>query len=208
MPIDTLAPIQEEVTPQVSDVHLRTWIALLSIVSIASLSLEVEILEHLDSFSRFMTYREILFDSGVSLLGTIGVGFAWWLTVIVFLKLANLVTGVKRHSAALAWALWFGVPGTYLALDLVRAAEIEFSSEWSSKLSSWLMLGAILGTVCVFGIFSIEQSRLQRFCRTRLAPVGQLHLLAAVIALIAIFANGVYLFRNYTHPTRNVVASN
>jgi arylsulfatase A-like enzyme len=202
-PIREVAPLQEGVSVR----RVRPWLALLSIIAIASFSLEVEILEHLDSFSRFMNYREILFDSGVSLLGTICAGLAWWLTVLLFLRMVGLVAGVKRHAAALAWSLWLGVPATYLALDLFRAVEIQFSSAWVPRFSSWLMLGAILGIACIVGVFSTDQPRLQRFCRSRLAPVGGLLSLLGVVMLIALFAKGVHPFHNYVNPAKTVEAS-
>jgi arylsulfatase A-like enzyme len=210
VPTDTLINTTT-VTPtpvQRSEVQLRPGLAFVGIAAIVSLSLEIELLDHIDSFSRFMTYREIALDAGMVLIGVLGVGFTWWLSVLGFLRLFTVFSWMKRRAVLLSWSLWLSVPTSYLALDLFNAIKIQFFPQWNPGRLVWVVLGSVLSGVLFAGLATVGPSTLQVFCRNRLAPVGWLHLILSVVAAVALWTNGVYLFRDYEHSGKTIAASN
>jgi len=209
MPTTTLeskTPVEKTSSQQ--EVYLRPGLAFLSIAAIVSLSLEIEILDHIDSFSRFMTYREIVLDAGFVLISVLGVGLAWWLGVITLVRISTTFSWAKRRQVFLCWDLWLSVPASYLGLDLFNAVKIQFFSHWDPGRLFWVLFGSILSVILFAGVSSVSLSGLQVFCRHRLAPVGCLHLILGLIAAIALWASGAYLFRDYAKPGKTVAASN
>jgi arylsulfatase A-like enzyme len=204
MPASALDLTKIEALPKAGPAPTHSGLALVSIYAILCLSLEVEILEHLDSFSRFMSYREILMDSGVLLLGTLASGVIWWLIVRALLALTSFSPRTKHRTREWAWALWLSVPSVYLTLDLFRACRIQFSAEWNPKLSVVLLFSLAL-SILFFALFArIGHPILHRFCRNTLAPIGYLHILLAVVALGFLLSKGVRPFRDYATPPKAV----
>lgn len=209
MPIDTSLPaVQESTSSKDSAVHLRSGIAILSIAAILSLSLEIEVFEHLDSFSRFMTSGEIVFDAGIALIGCLAVALAWWFTVLLLFKVLSLTSWTKAHASSAAWSLWLGVPATYVSFGVVKAVIILFSLPWNFRLTAWLLLGSTLMVGSVAALFAADLVKLQTFCHSRLAPVGWLHLILGFATLAAASVNGVHVFHDFARPVRSVTASN
>jgi len=204
---DKLSSPTREQAAQQKEAALRPGLAILSIAAIASLSLEIEILDHLDGLSLYMTYREVALDAGVALLGSLSLALAWWLFVLILSIMASFVDPAKGHASSLAWSLWLGVPTAYLSLDLIRAATILFAFQWRPRLTVWLLVGSIITVVSIGALFTVNRSRLQIFCRDRLVPVGWLHIVLGSVAIVALFVNGVYLFHDYARPGKSLAAS-
>jgi arylsulfatase A-like enzyme len=196
-----------EKIPFQQEVYLRPGLALVSIATIVSLSLEIEILDHIDSFSRFMTYREIALDAGFVLIGVLCVGLAWWLTVLTVVRIFTNFAWVKRHQLLLCWNLWLSVPVGYLALDVFNAVKIQFFPQWNPARLLSVLFGSILSVILFAGFSALGPTSLQLFCRHRLAPVGWLHIILGFIAAVTLWASGAYLFRDYAHPRKIVAAS-
>jgi arylsulfatase A-like enzyme len=210
MGTDTFVDIAvvENASSRRKEVYLRPGLALLSIITIVSLSLEIEILDHVDSFSRFMTYREIALDAGFVLVGVLGVWLFWWFAVFALVKSFTPFAWAKRLHVSLSWDLWLSLPASYLALDVFNAIKIQFFPQWNPGRPVWVLLGLVLGSI-VFGCLSgVDTSDLQAFCRHRLAPVGWIHVGLGVIAALILWASGAHVFHDYARPGNLLATSN
>lgn len=187
--------------------QLRPWLALTSIIAIVCLSLEIEILEQLDSLSLYMSYRDIALDLGVALVLLLGVAVAWWLCVLLVVTVAGRITANKEWHASLGWRLGLAVPFSYLILEVFGAVKLWFGPHWHPGVSGWIVLSLVFIVIAVAAPFCVSLPKLQEFCRTRLSPIAWGHIALGVIALISLWALGVYLFRDYERPGAPAAAS-
>jgi arylsulfatase A-like enzyme len=188
---------------------LRPGLALTSVIAIICLSLEVEALEKIDSLSLYMSHREIGLDIGVALIVLLGFSVAWWLLVLLVVKLAHLIPIVsrKRYGVALGWYLGLGIPLSYLALDVFGAMRLELIPGWHPGLVGWILLSLFFMAGGVGCLYAVPLTRLQEFCRTRLAPIAWIHLLLGCVAFLFLWMQGVYLFRDYAHQAKPSITS-
>jgi len=190
------------------EIVLRPGVALLSVMALLCLSLEIELLQQLDSLRLYLTSREIALEAGVALLLLLGLAGVWWLLVFALGQLAGIALGRRRAILRAHWDLWLGVPFSYLVFDMLLAVELEFAPHW--RLTHSVPRGspvalALLSTAC---IACVNLSALQNFCRTRLVPIAWLHVGLAVLAGLALRAQGVHLFHDYAHANSTVAVSN
>src|ERR1700685_1128673 len=94
----------------------RPLLLLVSIVGLLASSLEIELLEHLDALSNYMTRREIALDAGVALLVVIGLGIIWWMCVLLALGIASLTPFAARSRISLGWHLGIALPFAYFVI--------------------------------------------------------------------------------------------
>jgi arylsulfatase A-like enzyme len=188
-------------------VPLRPWLALTSIVCIVSLSLEIDVLEQVDSLSLYMSHRDIALDVAVALVLLLGLAVAWWLCVLLVARAASLINPNKRCYASLAWRIGLAVPFSYLILEVFGAIKLWFRPNWHPGLVGWILLSLVFIAIAVAIPYRVSVPKLQEFCGARLSPIGWVHIALGVVALIALWAHGVYLFRDYERPGAPVAAS-
>jgi len=193
--------------PQRSLVPLRPGVALLGVLGLVCSSLEIELLEKLDNLHRYMTYREISLDLGAALLLLMTIGICWWLCVLLLVRITSAASWTKRYRESMLWWLGLGLPLAYFVFDLFGAVKLVLFPQWHPGLLGWLWLGFGTLLICVAGVAVIPVSSLQDFCRTRLAPIGWFHVSLAIVAVIGLWAHGVYLFRDFENPGKSVAAS-
>lgn len=176
----------------------------LSIVALMCSSLEVELVEQIDSMMLYMTFREILWDTCVALLILLGMASIWMLSLLMASSLVRLIPSLSRKSVFLLWRIGLMVPMLYFALDFFDASRLRFFSHWHPGPLGWLWQGPTLLAVCISLVWVSDFSRLLHFCRTRLAPIGWLHLLLAGVAIVALWQHGIHFFRDYVRPAKTV----
>jgi arylsulfatase A-like enzyme len=167
------------------------------------LSLEVGVIEQADSLSLYMTLGESAVDAGVALLIMLGAAILWWLIVLAIVGIVKWIPSSERTRTSLAWHLGLMIPFCYLALNTFGALKAVIFPLWHSDLLIWLLVFALFS----YGVFTVRVARLQEFCRSRLLPLFWVHLILAILAIIALRWNDVHLFHNYARPGRPVVAS-
>jgi len=183
-------------------------IVLLGIAALMCSGLELEVLMSLDGMLRFMTVREILWDVGAAFIPLFGVALGWWLCLMVFMKTTQVFGWKARHRESVFWRFGLTIPLIYFALELFNSTRLRISPHWHPGLFGWLWMSPILVAFCVAGICIPQLSVLQRFCRTRLAPLAVVHIVLITGVAVALIARGVRVFHDFTHPGRAVVASN
>lgn len=186
----------------------RLLILSLSVIGLLCCSLELELLEHVDSLTWYMTPREILWDASYALLIVLGVGAIWLACLICTAKLAAWITKRKRGAVVLAWRLGIALPLTYFMLDLVRESRLRFLPGWHLGPRGWLCVGPLILLLCLLAVWRPKLESLQVFCRTRLAPIGLLHILLASAGALTLWAHGVHFFHDYFGPSGSFMASN
>jgi len=168
------------------------------------LGLEIEVLEQLDSLILYMTYGQICIDIGVALILLCTFGLAWWVTVLALTGCARLMGSMRLWTKSFAWYLGLGVPFSYLILETFGAMRLVFFPYWHQTLLAWICIGLTFIVISLITVRLIGLRQLQEFCRTRLAPIAVLHVACAFLALIMLWSNGVYLFRDFARPGRTV----
>jgi arylsulfatase A-like enzyme len=206
MPVETEKTLEKMVL-EVAPSQLRPWVILASIIAIVCSSFEIEILEQLDSLSLYMSYRDIAMDLGVALVLLLGCAVVWWSCELLVASLANRIAITKPYAASVAWRLGLAVPVSYLVLNIFGAVKLLLFPHWHPNLSGWILLISSFVVLACTGFYIVRLAWLQEFCSVRLAPVGWAHMALGIVALIALPAHGVYLFRDYARPGRPMAAS-
>jgi arylsulfatase A-like enzyme len=183
--------------------ELQPALLLTSGAVLLCLSLEVGVIEQADSLSLYMTPSEILMDAGIALLIMLGAALFWWLTVLAVVGIVKWIPSTERYGTSLAWHWGLMIPFCYLALSTVGALKEATFPRWHSSLLIWLFMFGLL----IFAMFRVRVSRLQEFCQSRLLPLFWVHLILAIMAVVALRWNDVHLFHNYARPGRPMVAS-
>lgn len=178
-----------------------------SIAALICSSLEIESLEQIDSLSKYMTYGQIALDASVALLVLLGLTAVGWLGILLLKGTASLIPWASLHRESLVWRLGLILPFSYFALDVFGAVRLQLFSKWYPGLWGWVGISVAIVGACVAGLSLASLSVLQEFCRTRLAPIGWFHVALALIGGVALWAHGVYLFHDYAHAGKQVVAS-
>jgi arylsulfatase A-like enzyme len=189
------------------DSKFRPLDLLLSMVVLVCCSLELEVLEQVDSMTLYMTLREIFLDASAAMLILLGMVIAWWLCLLLLVMLGNLIASTNRRATSIFWRLGLAIPLSYFFIGFVKATRLRFFHQWQMGFFVWLWLGPLLVLPCVVILCRINLSTLQRFCRTRLVPIGWLHIILAATAIVAFRAEGVHVFHDFAHRENAVVAS-
>jgi len=184
----------------------RIGLVLVSIVALVCGSLEIEVLEQLDSLSRYMTFREIALDAGTALLVLLGLAVGWWLCVLILAGMVNAIPWTRRFSKSFVWQFGLSIPLAYFLLDLFGAIRLQVAPHWYPELVGWVWLSVALLGICIGALRAINVSALEEFCRTRLAPVGWFHIAVAGAAVLALWVHGVHLFHDHAPPRMTVAA--
>jgi arylsulfatase A-like enzyme len=187
---------------------LSVWIVLLGIIALMCSGLELEVLMSLDGMMRFMTVREIFWDVGVAFVPLLGVAAAWWLCLMLFMKVTRAFPWKARRRESIFWRFGLAAPLLYFLLELTNSTRLRVSPHWHPGLFGWLWILPTLILISTFLICMPELSALRRFCRIKLAPVAWVHIVLVVAVAIALVARRVHLFHDFVHPGRAVVASN
>jgi arylsulfatase A-like enzyme len=186
---------------------LRAVLLLTSIVGLMCLSLEIELLEQLDSLRLYLTKGEIAADAGLALVLLSILSLVWFGFTMSVYACSSLLTSQKSLSVRVAWLVGLGVPFSYLILEIFAAIRVAFFSQWHGSLFTWIGLGAGFIIIGAGAVYRIDLPKLQEFCRTRLAVIALLHIAFALATLIILRVEGAYLFRNYARQGRAVADS-
>jgi arylsulfatase A-like enzyme len=186
---------------------LHPGLALLSIVALFSLSLEVELLQQIDSMRLYLTGREIALEAGVALLFSMLLAGCWWLLILVLGWIAETVLRIKRFRVPLYWNPWIAVPLAYLTLDLFEDFKLAFRPQWHAGANGQALVTLALLCICVVVFYGVGWPVLQKLCRTRLVPIAWLHIVLATVAAIALLHLHVRPFRDYEHPRQAIATS-
>jgi arylsulfatase A-like enzyme len=146
-------------------------------------------------------------DAGTALLILLGIAALWWLFTLTFVRMANLIPRVKRHSASWAWYIGLAVPFGYFLLDIFDAVKLLLNPRWHPGLLWGGLFISILVAICSAAVSRIDLSRLHDFVRSRLLPITWVHIGFAVIAVIVLRVDGVHLFHDYARSGKAVANS-
>jgi arylsulfatase A-like enzyme len=190
-----------------SQLQLRPGLLFASIAALFCLTLEIDLIKKLDSLSLYLTYSEIALDAGVALLLLFAIAALWWVLTLTFVIIGNLIPGIRRYARPWAWYLGLTVPLGYFLLRIFDTFKLLLTPRWHPGPFWGGLLILMLVTICVGAAAKLDLSRVQSFARTRLAPIAWLHIGFALIAVIVLWKDGVYLFHDYIHTGRAAVAS-
>ena len=178
---------------------MRPGIALLTIIALACLTLETELVQQIDSLRLYLTTSEILIEAAIALLFSVVAASCWWLFVWVLGELVGVLTSAKKLRPRLLWIFWMGVPLGYFLLDLFEDVKLEVRPEWHAGTAMQFLAASIVVAICIACFSLVDWHVLQRFCRTRMAPVAWAHLGVAFLAAVFLWSYGVRPFHNYEH---------
>lgn len=206
------APTQQRarlktIVPSVKPVAREPLLLLMSIVALLCCSLELEILEQVDSMMLYMTVREILWDGSAALVLLLLLGVLWWLALVACVKTVDIIVGRMAAVTALVWHAGITLPLSYFVIDVLKATRLRLYPHWHLGFFIWLWLGPGLLILCAVVVFKTPVRKLQHFCGSRLAPLGWVHVILAIVAISSMRAHGVHIFRNYALSSRAVAVA-
>src|SRR5277367_5287961 len=109
----------DELPAQSVKPRLRPWVLLASIAAFFCLAIEVDLLEHIDGISLYLTYPEVAVLAGIALVLVLLAAAAGWLCTLSIAQAAGLVPGLRQYKAALAWYLGIGIGVCYLGYEVI-----------------------------------------------------------------------------------------
>ena len=189
------------------EISRQPFVLLLSVVALVCCSLQIELLEQIDSLLLYMTFREVLWDFSLGLLLLLAIALLWWFCLLLFVKIADLIDGTHQKATVLFWQIGIAIPLSYFVVDAIKATKLRFFPRWQWGLNVWLWLGPLLVFLCVLLLRKISFPQLRSFCQTRLAPLGWLHLVLASVAIVGLWLHGVHRFHDFQHPVQSTVVS-
>ena len=179
---------------------------LLSMAALVSCSLELELLEQIDSLRLYMTFKEILLDASVALLILLGLVLLAWMCLLFLAKVMDLISRVHERASSAFWGLGLTIPLSYFVISFIKATKLRFSPHWTWGLAVWIWLGPLLLLGCAI-LVTTRLREMQAFCRTRLVPIGGFHFVLAVLSIAALRVHDVYIFHDFVNPAAQVVPS-
>lgn len=198
-----LADIEKELAAPLSDqVDLLPWLGFISIAAFFCSGMEISLLETIDALSLVMTPWELTLEAGVALIVLLGVSAAWWLCTLLVAGILRIFPWTRRHTTWLCWCLWVGFPFSYFALELLTAFRLQIFPNWYPGSVASLMSSLSLIAICTAGLSLFGLSRVQKFCHTRLAPIGWVHLALGFIMALVLWAHGAHPFHDFIGPSR------
>jgi arylsulfatase A-like enzyme len=85
-------------------------------------------------------------------------------------------------------------------------AKLRLAPTWHPGAFSWVLPGCGLLALGVAAAVWLDMERVQRFCRSRLRPIGWLHLGPGAVSVIVLVAMRAWPFFNYAEPGASVAA--
>lgn len=202
-----LTETEKYTTRSSEQIKLLPLLGFSSIAALLCSSLEISLLEYVDSLSLQMTPWEIALEAGVALIVLVGVSLAWWLCILLVVKILRMIPWTNPHSAWICWCLWLAFPFSYFGLELLAAIRLRIFPSWYPGDLASLLSGLTLVAVCTAGLFRFGLSSFQKFCRIRLAPIGWIHLALSIPTVLVLLMHGVHPFRAFMGPGRPVGGS-
>lgn len=178
---------------------------LLGFASIAALlcsSLEISLLEYVDSLPLQMTPREIGLEVGVALIVLLGLSAAWWLCILLASRALQSLPWTRQYSAWICWCLWLAFPFAYFVLELLAAIQLRMFPSWRSGDLASFLSGLTLAVISTAALSRFGLSRVQDFCRVRLAPIGWAHFAIGIPIALILIVHGVHPFRDFMGPAK------
>jgi arylsulfatase A-like enzyme len=188
-------------------IRLRSGLAWLTVIAILSLTLEIELLQQIDTLRLYLTAPEIALEAGVALLALVAIATVWWLTVFLVGQTARALLPNKRFWTRLSWAFWIALPLAYLLLELFEDLKLEIFPHQHAGSNVQVIVATALSCACGAGILLVSLPSTWSFCRTRLAPIAWIHLMAAALTVIVLWMHGVRFFRDYERPSNAIANS-
>jgi len=189
------------------DVKRRSFVLLLSIVAVVCCSLELELLERLDGMKAYMTSGEVMWDASVAILILFGAALGWWLCLLLIAKLVEVIPPISRHSTSVFWYFGLALPLSYFAFCICNALRLRVYPGWHPGAFGSATLSLIAIVLCSACLWIPRLSVLQSFCRSRLCPLGWLHIAVTAAAVMALGGRGVHLLHDFVHPGRAFAGS-
>jgi arylsulfatase A-like enzyme len=186
----------DELPAQSAKTRLRPWVLLASMAAFFCLAIEVDLLEHIDGISLYLTYSEVAVLAGIALVLVLLAAAAGWLCILPLAQAAGLVPGLRRYKTAVAWYLGVGIGFCYFAYEVIGAAKVLFP-RWQPSTSSQLLIIAILAGLSVFVALKGSLDALQHFGVTRLLPISLVHSVVAILTLALLISDGTHFFHDY-----------
>lgn len=185
-----------EPTVRLSETRLRPWILLASMAAFFCLGIEVEVLEHIDGISLYLTNSEFAVLAGIGLVLLLVAAAVGWSGILFLAQMAGLVPGLRRYKAALAWYLGVGIGFCYFVYEVIGAARVLLP-RWQPSMALQVLIIAILAGLCVFGFLKGSVDALQHFGVTHLAPISLFHSIVAILIVALLLSDGTHFFHDY-----------
>jgi arylsulfatase A-like enzyme len=179
-----------------TETRLRPWLLLASMAAFFCLAIEVEMLQHVDGISLYLTYSEFAVLLGIGLVLLMLVAFVGWIGILFFAKTMGLVPRLRRYKAAFAWYLGVGIGFCYFTYEVIAAARV-FLPRWQPSMALQVLIIAILAGLCIFGFLKGSLNALQHFGVTHLAPISLFHSIVAILTVIILLSDGTHVFHDY-----------
>lgn len=185
-----------------SPTSLRAGLGLLAVCAVFSLIVELLTLQQVDSMRLYMGNGAILRDAGVALCLMLLVASGWWLGGLALGQVARIVPRTRNRCPVLCWSLWLLPPAAYLVARFSEAMREAVAPHSRVPLIVQIFYVMALIWVAVRLIRKDGLGGVQSFCKTRLAPLGWLHLAFAVLCVLVLWTQGVHYFHNFQKPGR------
>ncbi len=179
-----------------SETRVRPWVLLASMAAFFCLAIEVELLEHIDGISLYLTYSEFAVLLGIGLVLLLSAAVVSWIGILFLAQTAGLVPGLRRYKAALAWYLGVGIGFCYFVYEVIAAARVLLP-RWQPSSGLQVLIIAILAGLCVFGYLKGSVKALQRFGVTHLAPISLFHSIVAILMVVLLLGDRTHFFHDY-----------
>jgi arylsulfatase A-like enzyme len=186
-----------ELSAHSGETRVRPWVLLASMAAFFCLAIEVELLEHIDGISLYLTYSEFAVLAGIALVLLLLAAAVGWLCILAFAQTAGLVPGLRRYKAALAWYLGVGMGFCYFVYEVIGAARVLLLPRWQPSMELQVLIIAILAGLSVFGFLKGSVDALQHFGVTRLVPISLLHSTVAILTIVLLISDGTHFFQDY-----------
>jgi arylsulfatase A-like enzyme len=192
-----LTKTEKDTAYSIDQIKLLPALGFASVAAFLCSSLEISLLEYVDSLSLRMTPWEIALETGVALIVLLGFSAAWWLCILLVTKILRIIPWTRGCSTRLCWCLWLAVPFSYFGLEVLTAIRLQMFPNWYPGALASLMSGLSLITIAAAGFSRLRLSSIQKYCRSRLAPIGWVHLIAGVAMALILWVHAVHPFHDF-----------
>ena len=196
--------LQPTIGEMASEIKREPLTLLLTLVALVGSSLELEILERLDGMRVYMTSGEIVWDASIAFLILFGFTLAWWLCLYFLSKAAEVIPPARPYGRSLFWYVGITVPLAYFAYFVRNAIRLWLYPQWHPGHLAFFVSTVVPIALCIACLWIPRLAKLQAFCRTRLSPIGWLHMIMAAAALVGLCVRGVHPLHDFVHPARAV----
>ena len=150
----------------------------------------------------YMGNGAILRDAGVALCLMLLIASGWWLGGLALGQMARIAPWTRNRFPVLCWSLWLLPPAAYLIARFSEAMREAFAPH--SRVPLLVQIPYVIALVWV-AVRLVRKDGLrgvQSFCKSRLAPLGWLHLALAFLCVMVLRIQGVHYFHNFQKPGR------